>query len=74
MAIGIILLLLVIVFLAGPRVAVDTSLRPVTLPADLDAYLAEQEARYNDITPGAEKTIIWAGEPGQKTPLSIIYL
>ena len=74
MAICIILLLLVIVFLAGPRVAVDTNLQPVTLPADLDAYLAEQEARYNDITPGAEKTIIWAGEPGQKTPLSIIYL
>ena len=24
--------------------------------------------------PGAEKTIIWAGEPGQKTPLSVIYL
>ncbi|MEJ2746635.1 MAG: alpha/beta fold hydrolase, partial [Anaerolineae bacterium] len=65
---------IIVVFLAGPRVKVDTTLRPLTLPPDLDQYLAEAEARFDDIVPQAEKTIIWAGEPGQKTNLSIVYL
>ena len=65
---------LVVVFLLGPRVKIDTTLSTVELPEDLDAYLAQSEAQYSDIVPGAEKTIVWAGEPGQKTPLSIIYL
>ncbi|MGB0389360.1 MAG: alpha/beta hydrolase [Ardenticatenaceae bacterium] len=73
---GVVVLLVVlgILFFAGPRVEVDTTLHPVELPQDLDAYLRESEAKFSDIVPGAEKTIIWAGEPGQKTPLSIVYL
>lgn len=71
---GGVLLLLLLFFLAGPRVEVDTTIRPLTLPEDLDRYLAEQEALYNDLVPGTEKIIRWAGEPGQKTPLSVIYL
>ncbi|WP_420628563.1 alpha/beta hydrolase [Candidatus Leptofilum sp.] len=70
----VIILLLVIVFLAGPRVVVDTELAPVNLPDDLDSYLAESEAQFSDIVPNAEKTIIWAGEPGQKTEISAVYL
>ena len=41
---------------------------------DLDAWLAEREAAVPGITPGAEKTIRWAGEPGQRTPLALVYL
>lgn len=41
---------------------------------DVDAYFASQEARFSDITPGAEKRVIWAGEPGVRTPLSVIYV
>jgi esterase/lipase len=62
------------VFFVGPRVKIDTTLRPLTLPPDLDAYLAESEGRFDDIVPDTEKTIIWAGKPGQKTAVSIIYL
>jgi esterase/lipase len=58
----------------GPRVEIDARLRPLTLPPDLDQYLADSESRFDDIVPHAEKTIIWAGEPGQKTDLSIVYL
>lgn len=65
---------LVIIYLLGPRVKIDTTLAAVDLPEDLDAYLARSEAQFDDIVPGTEKTIIWAGEPGQKTALSIIYL
>jgi esterase/lipase len=68
------LAILAVILLAGPRVEIDTTLQPVQLPADLDGYLRESEAQFDDIVPGAEKTIVWAGEPGQKTPLSVIYL
>jgi len=68
------LALLIVGFLSGPRVAIDTTLQPVTLPADLDQYLTAAEARFSDITPGTEKTIVWAGEVGRRTPLSIVYL
>lgn len=64
----------IVVFLVGPRVKIDTMLRPFTLPPDLDQYLAESEGRFDDIVPNTEKTILWAGEPGQKTAVSIIYL
>jgi pimeloyl-ACP methyl ester carboxylesterase len=68
------IVIVVVVFLAGPRVKVDTTLRPFPLPDDLDTYLAESENRFDDIRPNTEKTIIWAGQPGQKTAVSIIYL
>jgi esterase/lipase len=36
--------------------------------------VANAEAAFNDIIPGTEKTIIWAGEVGVTTPLSVVYL
>ncbi len=63
-----------VLFLLGPRVEVNTAVSPPQLPDDLDAYLSTAEARFSDIVPGAEKTIVWAGEPGGKTPLSLVYL
>lgn len=44
------------------------------LPEDLDGYLAEQESRFDDITPGAEKSIVWADAPGRQADLAVIYL
>jgi hypothetical protein len=60
----------------GPRPEVDTNLQPPDLPdgvlrgtsrtspaaaaAELDAYLARSEARFGDLRPGTEKTIVWA--------------
>ncbi len=41
--------------------------------AQLDEYLASQEARFDDIVPGTQKEIIWANGV-QKTPLAIVYL
>ena len=62
------------VFFSGPRVALDSQLRDLQLPADLDRYLASNEARYPDITPNTEKTIVWAYPDKRKTALSVIYL
>lgn len=68
------LVIVIVLFVVGPRVKIDTTLRPFPLLDDLDTYLAQSEARFDDIVPNTEKTIIWAGEPGQKTALSIVYL
>lgn len=65
---------IVITILTGPRVEVDTTLHPLDLPDDLDEYLRQGESRFDDIVRGAEKTIIWAGKPGQKTPISVVSL
>lgn len=62
---------------AGPRPHVDPP-RDVAraLPLDpraLDATLRESEARF-PLRAGTEKTIRWAGEPGQRTRLALVYL
>ena len=71
---ALILTLFAVAFSLGPVPPVDTQLTPAQLPADLERYLAETEARYPDITPGAEKTIVWAHPDQRQTDLAIIYL
>jgi alpha-beta hydrolase superfamily lysophospholipase len=71
---GLVFLVLILVFLSGPRVEIDTTMHPITLPTDLEQYVAKSEAPFRDIIPGAEKTIRWAGEKDAKTPFSVIYL
>lgn len=65
---------LLALFLFGPRPVINLELQSVTLPEDLDQYLAESEAQYADIVPGAEKTIVWANSARTRTPLAIVYL
>ena len=64
------------VLILGPREPVDTEIAfdPASLGDDLDAWLAEKEARVPDLRPGVEKRILWAGEAGRQTPLSIVYI
>ena len=64
------------VYVLGPVEPVDRNIRfdAASLPPDLDAYLAEEEAKFADIRPHTEKRIFWKGEAGQKTPLSVVYL
>jgi alpha-beta hydrolase superfamily lysophospholipase len=66
---------LAIAFVAGPRVDLAYRLHPVELPADLDGYLREREARVPNLVPSAAKTIVWA-DAAAKTPtkFSIVYL
>jgi esterase/lipase len=71
---GLLVALAMILFLSGPQVKIDTTLHPLSLPPDLDAYLARSEAVYNDIVPGAEKKIVWAQTPGEQTPLAVVYV
>ncbi|MCH2163432.1 MAG: alpha/beta fold hydrolase [Marinovum sp.] len=75
------LLLLVIVAVAGVAffgptepVVTDVDFDDSALGDDLDTYFASVERAYSDITPGTGKRVIWAGETGAKTPISILYI
>lgn len=59
----------------GPSEPVDVTqtFTPTEVP-DWDAHLAGREGVFNDITEGAEKRVIWAGEPNVKTPISVVYI
>ena len=52
----------------GPREPVDWTIyfSESEIGDDPDAYLAAREANFDDIMPGAEKEIIWAGAKGAK--------
>ena len=64
-----------LVFVLGPRASVDLTIRSVTVPEDLEGYLADAEARFTDLRPGVEKTIVWADTVAkQQTPVSVVYL
>lgn len=60
----------------GPyeRISVEPTISEGEISADVDAYFAAQEARFDDITAGVEKRVIWAGEKGAKTGLAVVYV
>ena len=60
----------------GPREPVDLEIAfdPASLPEDLDTYLAEAEALVPALRPEEARRIVWAGEAGARTALSIVYL
>jgi esterase/lipase len=64
--------ILVIILWLGPRLEIDTTLKPVIVPDDLELYIKTSESKFNDIVPGSEKTIIWHSEKNQKTTFSIV--
>lgn len=67
----------VLVFLSGPRIDRNETLQPLHLPEsakDLPDYLSQRESQYTDLVPGTEKTILWAGEPGEQTEFSLVFL
>ena len=41
---------------------------------DVDAHFEAAEARFDDIVPGTEKRIVWAGERGARTEWSVLYV
>ena len=64
--------ILVIILLLGPRLQIDTTLKQVFVPDDLELHIEKSESKFNDIVPGSEKTIIWHSEKGQKTAFSVV--
>lgn len=60
----------------APQEPVDREIafKADSLPDDLQPWLDQRELQYSDIHPDAAKRIVWAGTPGAKTPLAVIYL
>ncbi|MBO6636580.1 MAG: alpha/beta fold hydrolase [Roseitalea sp.] len=61
----------------GPREPVDTALRfdPAVIGEDIDAYLAEAEARFDDIVEDAGKQVVWAFPASRaRTPVAVVYI
>ncbi|MEM7181537.1 MAG: alpha/beta hydrolase [Spirochaetota bacterium] len=69
---------LVLVFAAiyalGPKIEVDTKLKTISIPADLDRYLLQSEKKYQDIRPYTQKQILWYDSQKRKTEYAIVYL
>ena len=71
-----VVLVVILILLFGPkeRVSKDLHFDETMLPDDLDAYLAESEAKYDDMREDTHKRIIWAGTKGKQTALSVIFI
>ncbi|WP_299729905.1 alpha/beta hydrolase [uncultured Tateyamaria sp.] len=69
-----IVVVVVALWLFGPYEDATLTPRPVTVDADLDSYFAGVEAGFDDITPGVEKRVIWAGDAGAQTEWVILYV
>jgi alpha-beta hydrolase superfamily lysophospholipase len=73
---GVILVgLLGVAFLVGPRAGFEDRWLEPDLPADLDAYLERSEASVPGVRPGAAKGIVWA-DPDTREPtrLALVYM
>ena len=75
---GIIILLMVVAFLLGPRATFkDINTTPISfdIPLNgLDAYIADKESEIMDLKPNNEAMIVWADSTKSKTEFSVVYL
>ncbi|MDX5595134.1 alpha/beta hydrolase [Pseudovibrio sp. SPO723] len=75
--IAIVAIALVALFFFGPRASDDTQITfdPGSIGEDIDAYLAEEESKFNDMREGLEKQVIWANpETKEKTEYAVVYI
>lgn len=51
-------------------------LDPALVPGagGIAAWLAQREADFPDILPGCEKRVLWAGAPGERSEMALVYL
>lgn len=55
-------------------VELDVAFDESQLSGGVDAYFARAEGLFDDIVPGTQKRVIWAGAPEQSTPVSVLYV
>ena len=74
--VGAVMALPVVAVMLWPPEPVDTRIDfdPAVISPDPAAWLAAEEARFDDITPGTEKRILWAGDPGARTDEVVVYI
>lgn len=72
-----IIILSAIIFALGPRPSTQAGItfQASSLDDTLDVYLQTSEAKFSDITEGAEKEIIWADPTAQsQTDIALVYI
>ncbi len=47
---------------------------PPRIDGEVDAWLDAREATFDNIVPGTEKRVLWAGETGERTDWAIVYI
>ena len=55
-------------------VEVDVAFDPRKFGEGVDVYLESVEAEFDDLTPGTEKRVIWAGARETRTPVALLYV
>lgn len=75
-AFGFVAVIALSLYFFGPYEKSDlaTSFDDTVLNDGVSAYFAAQEARFEDITPGVEKQVIWAGASEAETDWAVLYL
>lgn len=69
------LLVLIVLFLLGPRPEVVEQISSLNLAIDPETHLQMSEARFTDIKPGTEKMVIWRNPAKkEKTTIALVYL
>lgn len=65
-----------VIWWLGPYEPVDLSaeFEPRKFGEGVQVYFESIESRYQDITPGTEKRVVWAGQSETRTPISILYV
>lgn len=68
--------LLALFWVFAPREPVDfeASFEPRKFGEGIGVYFEAIESLYDDITPGTQKRVIWAGQRETRTPVSLLYL
>ncbi len=67
--------LLIVLLAIGPRVNMNYTIKPVSIPQHIEQYISSSESRFSDIRPGTEKKIVWADSKNPAiTPYAIVYL
>ncbi|MFY0618046.1 alpha/beta hydrolase [Shimia sp.] len=63
-------------YVFGPyeQISLSPTVTEADVTGDLDAYFAQQEAAFDDLTPGVEKRIVWFESPGVRTELAVVYV
>ncbi len=74
--VGAVVVLVAVLYIFGPYedAPLDLNFDEAKLADGVEAHFSQAEARFDDITPGTEKRVIWAGAPEAKTPISVVYV
>lgn len=62
------------VFAPDETVDLNASFDPRKFGEGVQVYFESTESRFDDITPGTQKRVIWAGQAETRTPVSVLYV